>query len=143
MTINTQRCDCGSANVTRINPLAKIAMLQCNQCKSFFIPWDDRRKVCIRIGEEHPGLQLFETGGVINERVFRFWAKTDPKGTAAKILDFIQSQDPEFFRRMTPCTTIDRDFRRKMLDNNDGLNRTYRKEAEKRKPTGLEVLMQK
>lgn len=135
------KCECGSSNILRINPLAQIAMLQCQQCKRFMIPWEDRKKVLIRLNEEHPELQLFESPGTINERVLRFWAKTDPKGTAAHILHFIEDQDPEFFRRMTACTTIDRDARRGFDGNNDGLNRTYRKEAQRHKE-GMEAFLE-
>lgn len=87
-----------------------------------------RIAVCIKISKDDLTLRKVDKG-IVNKKLFAFWAETDSFGAHLKA--FIDENDPEFYRRATKATTIERDFRRKIDGNEDGLNATYRKEDSK------------
>lgn len=126
------RCNdrkCGSDNTIRINPTGTIPKYKCMTCNGPpFIEQKDRIAICSKITRDDTSLRGIDEG-VINRRIIAFWAETDNFGKHLKA--FIEENDSDFLRRVTPATTVDRDYRRKTSDNEDGLNATYRKEDSK------------
>lgn len=117
---------CRSNNVIRVNPTGRIPKYKCMTCNGApFIEQADRIAICSKITRDDTNLRNVDDG-VINKRLFAFWAETDSFG--AHIKAFIEENDPDFYRRVTAATTIERDFRRETENNEDGLNATYRKE---------------
>lgn len=67
--------------------------------------------------------------GVINRRILEFWKKTNP--TFAKYYTAMLEETPNLPELLTPTTTLDRDARRVIPGNEEGLNQNYRNEKER------------
>ena len=115
---------CKGANVIRLNPLEKCPQYKCLSCKTVFIEQKDRIKLLIALNLEKPELRDIDRKGIINERCFEFWARTNP--TFAKYYRQMLEETPNLAELLTPATTIDRDARRSFADNDEGLNATFK-----------------
>jgi hypothetical protein len=73
---------------------------------------EDRLEWCQKILDNRPDLADVKKPGVSTERVFAFWQQTYCwKETIKRIYAVLRTEDPLFFIRAIPATTIDRDFR--------------------------------
>lgn len=117
---------CQGHNIIRLNPLEKTPQWKCLTCKLCFIEQKDRIKLLIVIDNERPELKEIDRHGVINERIFEFWRRTNP--TFDRYARMMLEETENLCELLTPATTIDRDARRQTDGNDDGLNETYRKE---------------
>ena len=120
---------CKSNNVIRLNPQEKVPQYKCLRegCKRFFIEQRDRIALLIAINKDKPDLRDLDNHGAINERLFEFWARTNP--TFAKYYRAMLEETDNLLEMLTPATTIEKDARRDFDGNEDGLNKTYRLEA--------------
>ena len=80
----------------------------------------------IVINQEIQDLKDIDKHGVINRRILEFWSKTNP--TFAKYYAIMLDETPNLPELLTPTTTLDRDARRVIPGNEEGLNENYRKE---------------
>ena len=90
----------------------------------------DRLAILAAMLAEKPILQRIDHVGVATQTWFTFIAKTDPKPTSGRIMAFIEEVDPEFYVRVVPPGTIDRDRRRPIGDGGKGLNEVWREHSE-------------
>jgi hypothetical protein len=79
---------------------------------------------CTEPGKTH--LKNIDDPGTFLESYIEFLAKTDPEGTGATFKKYIDEHDPDFYNRVVPPTTHDRDRRRPFDGNDDGMNNTWR-----------------
>ncbi|MGI0016115.1 MAG: hypothetical protein ACREBU_22065 [Nitrososphaera sp.] len=91
----------------------------------------DRLAILAAMLAERPSLQQIDNAGVAIQTWFAFIAKTDPKPTASRIKQFIDESDPEFYVRVIPPSTIDRDRRRPIGEGSKGLNEVWREHSQK------------
>ena len=117
---------CRATETFRLNPLEKVPQYKCLKCKICFIPQEDRIRLLIVINQERQDLKDINKHGIINERIFEFWCRTNP--VFAKYARAMLEETENICALLTPATTIDRDARRSLEGNEDGLNKTYRRE---------------
>jgi hypothetical protein len=73
---------------------------------------EDRLELCQMILDNRSDLADIHKPGVSTERIFVFWEQTYCwKETIKRIYSVLRTEDPQFFVRAIPATTIDRDFR--------------------------------
>lgn len=124
----TQCTGCKRNNVIRLNPTEHIPQYKCLYCKLYFIEQKDRIKLLIVINQQMQELKDIDAHGTINRRILEFWRKTNP--TFAKYLPMMLEETPHLCEMLTPATTLDRDARRAIDGNEEGLNENYRKEKQ-------------
>lgn len=114
MNANTPHCPyCGSFHLMKAN-IDRIPYWQCLRadCKRYFIMQHDRLALCQKILDTRPDLADVKKPGVTTERIFVFWERTYSwRETIKRIYSVLLKEDPQFFIRAIPATTIDRDFR--------------------------------